>query len=78
MRTLPVRQRMHARESKQDEQHCSCWIGYETDDHLLRCPKRAQYQNKIHQVIKRLGKEMNPVLQDILLGGVTTYLKGSR
>ena len=33
-----------------------------------------QYQNKIHQVIKRLGKEPDLVLMDIFLDGVTKYL----
>ena len=69
---------MHARESKYNERCCSCWTDCKTDDHLLQCPKRAQYRNEIYQVIKQLGKEMNPVLQDILLDGVTKYLTGTR
>ena len=62
MRELPVGQQIHARESKHDERCCSCWADSETDDHLLQCPKRARHHNEIYQVIKRLGKEMGPVL----------------
>ena len=50
----------------------------EIDDHLLQCPKRSRHQNEIYQVIKRLGKEMDPVLLEILLDGVTKYLTGTR
>ena len=70
MRKLPVSQQMHAQESKHDERCCSCWANYETDNYLLQCPQRARYQNEIYQVIKHLGKEMDPVLLDILLDGV--------
>ena len=55
MRKLPVGQRMHARESKHDERCC------ETDDHLLQYPYQARHRNEIYQVMKRLGKEMDPV-----------------
>ena len=79
MRKLPVGQRLHERESKYNERCCSCLADYETDDHLFHCPKRSRYRNEIYQVIKRLGKEMDPVLQDILLDGVTKkYLTGTR
>ena len=78
MKKLPVGQRIHARESKYDERCCSCLANSETDDYLLKCPKRARYQNEIYQVIKRLGKEMDPVLLEILLDGVTKYLTGTR
>ena len=77
-RKLPVGQQIHARESKYDKQCCSCWTGCKTDDHLPQCLKQTRYRNEIYQVIKRLGKEMNPVLQDILLDGVTKYLTGTR
>ena len=60
MQKLSVGQRMHAQESKHDKQYCSCWADCETDDHLLQCPKRARYRNEIYQVIKRLGKEIDP------------------
>ena len=69
---------MNALESKHNEQCCSCWADCEIDDHLLQCPKQAQYQNEIYQVIRHLGKEMDPVLQNILLNGTTKYLKGIR
>ena len=78
MRKLPVGQRLHARELKHDERCCSCWHDSETDDHLLQCPKRARHWNEIYTVIKRLGKEINPVLLEILLDGVTKYLTGTR
>ena len=32
----------------------------------------------MYQVIKRLGKEIGPVLHDILLDGITKYLNGTR
>ena len=51
-----------------------CWDESETDDHFLRCPKRVRHWNEINKVIKRLGKEMDPVLLEILLDGVTKYL----
>ena len=78
MRKLLVGKRMHARESKHNERCCSCWAESETDGHLLQCHKRAQYRNEIYQAIKRLGKEMDPVLHDILLDGITKYLNGTR
>ena len=78
MKKLPVGQQIHAQELKHDERCCSCWANSETDDHLLQCPKQARYQNKIYQVIKYLGKEMDPVLLKILLDGVTKYLTGTR
>ena len=74
MQKLPVGERMHVRESKHNEQCCSYWTDCKTDDHLLQCPKRAQYPNEIYHAIKRLGNEMDLVLQDILLDGVTKYL----
>ena len=77
MQKLPVGQRLHAREIKHDAQCCSCWDDSETDDHLLRCPKRARHRNDIYAAIKRLGKEMDPVLLEILLDGVTKYLTGT-
>ena len=52
---------MHTWESKHNERCCSCWAECETDGHLLQCPKRARYQNEIYQMIKRLGKEIDPV-----------------
>ena len=78
VRKLPVGQRLHVRELKHDARCCSCWHDSETDDHLLQCPKRARHRNDIYTVIKRLGKEMDPVLLDILLDGVTKYLTGTR
>ena len=78
MAKLPVGQQMHAHEPKHDARCCSCWADNETDDHLLRCPKRTRYQNEIYQLIKRLGKEIDPVLLEILLDGVTKYLTGTR
>ena len=78
MQKLPVGQRLHARELKHDARCCSCWHDSETDDHLLQCPKRARHRNEIYTAIKRLGKEMDPVLLDILLDGVTKYLTGTR
>ena len=78
MRKLPVGQRLHARELKHDARCCSCWHHSETDDHLLLCPKRARHRNEIYTVIKRLGKEMDPVLLDILMDGVQKYLTGTR
>ena len=71
MRKLPIGQRLHARELKHDEQCCSCWADSETEDHLLRCPKRARHWNEFYTGIKRLGKEIDPVLLEILLDGVT-------
>ena len=78
MRKLPVGQRLHARESKHDERYCSCWAESKTEDHLLRCPKRARHWNEIYKVIKRLEKEMDPVLWEILLDDVTKYLTRTR
>ena len=78
MRKLPVGQRLHTRELQHDERCCSCWTVSETDDQLLRCPKRARYLDKIYTVIKRLDKEIDPVLLEILLDGVTKYLSGTR
>ena len=78
MRQLPVSQRMHARESKHDERCCSCWADSKTDDHLLQCPHQARHRNEIYQVINLLGKEMYPVLLELLLDGVTKYLTGTR
>ena len=78
MQKLPVGQQMHAQKSNHDERCCSCWADCETDDHLLECPKRARYRNEFYQLIKRVGKEMDPVLMDILLDGVTKYLTGTR
>ena len=78
MQKLPVGQRLHARELKHDTRCCSCWHDSETDDHLLQCPKRARHRNDIYTVIKRLGKEMDPVLLEILLDGVTKYLTVTR
>ena len=78
MRKLPVGQRLHARELKKNQRCCSCWAESETDDHLLRRPKRARHRNEIYQAIKRLRKEMDPVLLAILLDGVTKYLTGTR
>ena len=69
---------MYAQESKDDERCCSCWADCETDDHVLQCPQRTCHRNEIYQVIKQLGKEMDPVLLDILLDGVTKYLTGTR
>ena len=58
---------------------CSCWAESETDDHLLQCPKRAQYRNEIHQAINCLGNDVDPILYyDILLHGITRYLNGTR
>ena len=48
MRKLPVRQQIHVQESKHNERCCSCWADCKIDDHLLRCPKRAHYQNEIY------------------------------
>ena len=78
MKKLPVGQRIHAQKLKHDERCCSCWVDSETDDYLLQCPNRARHQNEIYQVIERLGKEMDPVLLEMLLDGVTKYLTGTR
>ena len=78
MKKLSVGQRIHARESKHDARCCSCWAESETDDHVLRCKHRSRFRTEIYQLIKRLGKEMDPVLMEILLDGVTKYLSGTR
>ena len=78
MKKLPVGQRIHARESKHDARCCSCWAESETDDHVLRCKHRSRFCTEIYQLIKQLGKEMDPVLLEILLDGVTKYLSGTR
>ena len=78
IKKLAVGQRIHDQESKYDARCCSCWNDSETDDHFLQCPKRARYRNEIYQLIKRLGKEMDPVLMEILLDGVTKYLTKTR
>ena len=77
MQKFPVGQRLQARELKHDIQCFSCWHDSETDDHLLQCPKRARHRNDIYKVIKKLGKEMDPVLLEILLDGLTKYLTGT-
>ena len=78
MKKLSVGQRIHARESKHDARCCSCWAESETDDHVLRCKHRSRFRTEIYQLIKRLGKEMDPVLLEILLDGVMKYLSGTR
>ena len=78
MKKLSVGQRIHARKSKHEVRCCSCWADSKTDDHLLRCPKRTRFRTEIYQLIKRLGQEMDPVLLEIMLDGVTKYLSGTR
>ena len=78
IRKLPVGNRIHAQESRHNERCYSCWKESETDDHLLQCLKQARYRNEIYQAIKRLKKEMDPVLHDILLDGIKKYLNGTR
>jgi len=39
---------------------------------------RSRFRTENYQLIKRLGKDMDPVLLEILLGGVTKYLLGTR
>ena len=77
MQKLPVGQQLHAREIKHDTRCRSCWHDSETDDHLLRCPKRARHRNDIYAAIKKLGREIDPVLLKILFDGVTKYLTGT-
>ena len=50
----------------------------ETDDNLLQYPKQYRHRNEIYQVIKHLGKVMDPVLLEIMLDGATNYLTGTR
>ena len=50
----------------------------ETNDHLLQYPKQQRHQNKIMQAVNRLGKEMDPRLQDILHNGLLKYLNGEK
>ena len=78
MQKLQVGQQLHIRKLKHNAQCFSYWHDSETDDHLFQCPKRARHRNDIYTVIKRLGKEMDPVLLEILLDGVTKYLTGTR
>ena len=72
----PVGHRIHKKESKYDEQCCSCWASSETDDHRLQCPKQSRHRNEIYQTIDRFASELDPTLHDILRDGIGKYLGG--
>ena len=43
----------------------------------MQCPKGVRYRNEIYQAIKQLGKEIDPVLHDILLDDMKQYHNGT-
>ena len=76
MRKLPVFNQLHQKESKHDKRCSSYWADFETDDHLLQCPKQSRHRNNIYQAITRLETEIDPTLHDILRDCVGIYLGG--
>ena len=66
--------RLNKKQSKFDARCCTCWDPHETDDHLIQCPKRNNYRNRIYSEIENLRPILDPVLHDILNDGVRQHV----
>ena len=71
---LPTGCRLNKKQSKFEARCCTCWDPHETDDHLIQCPKRNNFRNRIYSEIENLRPTLDPVLHDILNDGVRQHV----
>ena len=65
---------MNKKQSKFVARCCTCWDPLETDDHLIQCPKRNKFRNRIYSEIEHLRPTLDPVLHNILNKGIRQYV----
>ena len=67
---LPTGCRLNKKQSKFEARYCTCWDPLERDDHLIQCPKRNNFRNRIYSEIENLRPTLDPVLHNILNDGI--------
>ena len=77
LQTLPTGQRLNKVDSCEATRCCSCGVGTEDDDHLFQCRARSTFLRSIRRKLKAYRDELEPNLYDLLVDGISTYVRGT-